>query len=177
MTETAFLALYERTARPLKAFLVRLTAEPALAEELLQESYYRMWRGGLDEAAGEDAARAYLYRIAGNLARDHFRRGHLRPLPLDARGAEGDEERRVPEPAAPVVDVDARLEARRALARLAPRERALLWLAYGEGRSHREIAASTGLKEASVRPVLYRLRQRLGALLGAEVNREEGGQR
>lgn len=177
MTEAAFLALYERTARLLKAFLVRLTAEPALAEELLQESYYRMWRGGLDEAAGEDAARAYLYRTAANLVRDQFRRRHLRPLPLDARGAEGDEERRVPEPAAPAVDLDAQLDARRVLGTLAPHERELLWMAYGEGRSHREIAASAGVKEASVRPLLYRLRQRLGLLLAPAGAEREGGRR
>jgi RNA polymerase sigma-70 factor (ECF subfamily) len=163
MTETAFLALYERTARPLKAFLTRLTGEPSLAEELLQESYYRMWRGGFDESAGEDAARAYLYRTAANLARDHFRRGPSRSVSIDANT---DDDRRCPmEPAAPAVDIDARLDARRVLATLAPRERKMLWLAYGEGLSHREIAASTGVQEGSVRPLLYRLRQRLGLML------------
>ena len=48
---------------------------------------------------------------------------------------------------------------------LAPRERAMLWLAYVEGFSHREISAQTGLKEASIRPLLYRARQRLAVLL------------
>jgi RNA polymerase sigma-70 factor (ECF subfamily) len=51
------------------------------------------------------------------------------------------------------------------LAQVKPNERALAWLAYVEGLSHREIAAATGIKEASVRPLLYRVRQKLAGLL------------
>jgi len=40
-----------------------------------------------------------------------------------------------------------------------------LWLAYAEGSSHEEIAASLGLRAGSVRTLLFRARQRLAALL------------
>ena len=59
-----------------------------------------------------------------------------------------------------------RVDLSRAMARLKPRERALLWLAYAEGSSHKEIADSLGLKASSIKLLLFRARRRLAALLG-----------
>ena len=44
MTEEAFRAFYERTARPLWAYLARATGEPHTADDLLQDAYYRLLR-------------------------------------------------------------------------------------------------------------------------------------
>jgi RNA polymerase sigma-70 factor (ECF subfamily) len=52
------------------------------------------------------------------------------------------------------------------MARLKPRERALLWLAYAQGSSHEEIAQSIGVRRSSVKLLLFRARRRLAALLG-----------
>jgi RNA polymerase sigma-70 factor (ECF subfamily) len=41
----------------------------------------------------------------------------------------------------------------------------LLWLAYVEGSSHKEISDVVGLKVASVRPMLFRARQKLLGIL------------
>jgi RNA polymerase sigma-70 factor (ECF subfamily) len=54
----------------------------------------------------------------------------------------------------------------RAMARLKPRERAMLWLAYAEGASHREIADVLGLRPTSLKPMLFRARRKLAELLG-----------
>lgn len=48
---------------------------------------------------------------------------------------------------------------------LTTRERALLWLAYVEGESHEEIAASLGLGRLSIKVLLFRAKRRLRALL------------
>jgi RNA polymerase sigma-70 factor (ECF subfamily) len=56
----------------------------------------------------------------------------------------------------------------RALAQLKPRERAMLWLAYAEGATHREIAQTLGLETGSLKPLLFRARRKLAALLGGE---------
>ena len=71
--ETVFRALYERTARPLRAYLIRASGNPALAEDLLQEAYLRYLRSGF-EGEDETHRKNYLFRIATNLLRDHFRR-------------------------------------------------------------------------------------------------------
>ena len=61
-----------------------------------------------------------------------------------------------------------RLDVTRAMARLKPRERSLLWLAYAQGASHEEIAHILGLKRASLKMMLFRARRRLMAALGSE---------
>ena len=53
----------------------------------------------------------------------------------------------------------------RALGHLKPRERAMLWLAYAEGSSHREIAETLGVKLGSVKLLLFRARRRLARRL------------
>jgi RNA polymerase sigma-70 factor (ECF subfamily) len=53
----------------------------------------------------------------------------------------------------------------RAMARLKPRERTLLWLAYAQGESHRDIAGMLGLKTGSIKLLLFRARRRLAGLL------------
>ena len=61
-----------------------------------------------------------------------------------------------------------RIDLSRAMARLKPRERDMLWLAYAQGSSHEEIAAALGLKTASVKSLLFRARRRLAALLNVK---------
>src|SRR5215470_8637172 len=74
MDEAGFRALYDRTARGLWAYLARITGSGDLADDLLQETYYRFLRS---RASYETEAhrRHTLFRIATNLARDRRRRG------------------------------------------------------------------------------------------------------
>jgi RNA polymerase sigma factor (sigma-70 family) len=58
-----------------------------------------------------------------------------------------------------------RTDVRRALARMKPRERALLWLAYAQGASHREIASVLGLKTGSIKLLLFRARRKMANVL------------
>src|SRR5271166_2443446 len=77
MGNEAFAGFYSRSARPLWAYLARVSADPALADDLMQESFVRFLcaaRPELSLAEGEVAARRYLFRIATNLLRDHWRR-------------------------------------------------------------------------------------------------------
>lgn len=160
MDEDAFSAFYERTARMLWAYLSRVTGDAQLADDLLQEAYFRFLRSGA-RLESEAHRRNYLFRIATNLLRDAHRRRRAPEVTLEGREdgselpADDDEADRT----ARSVDL------RRAMALLKPRERELLWLAYAEGASHGEIAAATGLKSASIRQLLFRARRRLAGLL------------
>jgi RNA polymerase sigma factor (sigma-70 family) len=55
----------------------------------------------------------------------------------------------------------------REFAALAPRERAILWMAYVEGDNHQEIADALGLAKGSVKVLLFRARAKLRNLLTA----------
>ena len=160
MDNEAFAAFYERSARPLWAYLVRISSDPALAEDLMQESYIRFLCASgapLLSSDGEAAARLYLFRIASNLMRDHWRR---------PRAASIEE---IPEEFFAACSGAAQSESQillgPALRQMKPRERQLLWLAHAEGYSHREIAEATGLASASIRLLLFRARRKIAALL------------
>jgi len=72
MDEDAFRAFYDRTARSVWLYLSRLTGDPAAADDLLQEAYYRFLR--VERPYASEAHRKnYLYRIATNLAHDRRR--------------------------------------------------------------------------------------------------------
>jgi RNA polymerase sigma-70 factor (ECF subfamily) len=160
MTEEAFRAFYDRTARSVWAYLMRLTGDPAMADDLLQEAFYRFLRA---DATHENEAhrRNTLFKIATNLARDAHRRRRVMRFfvtePVDVASGE---------------DAAGRYErtsdVTRAMQTLKPRDRAMLWLAYAEGSSHQEIAGVLGLKTASVKLMLFRARRRLAALLGRQ---------
>jgi RNA polymerase sigma-70 factor, ECF subfamily len=157
MDEDAFRGFYDRTARGLRAYLSRVIGDAGLADDLLQESYYRLLRAR--QAYETEAHRRHaLFRIATNLVYYSRRRArHAPPVSMLAG-----------EPAARAREVETTERAadlRRAMAHLKPRERALLWLAYAQGSSHREIAASLGVRAGSIKILLFRARRRLAALL------------
>jgi RNA polymerase sigma-70 factor (ECF subfamily) len=175
MDEEAFRIFYERTSRPLWAYLSRVTGSAQQADDLLQETYYRFLRARRDYDS-DDHRRNTLYRIATNLTRDaHRREVHLPgsvPLGEETSGS-------VVWTGQDALDrAQARTDVARAFARMKPRERQLLWLAYAQGFTHQEIAAAIGVKAASIKLMLWRARQRIAALLernGAKPFRETGG--
>ena len=160
MTEEAFRAFYELTARPVWAYLARITGDARLADDLLQEAYYRFLRTRADFES-DDHRRNYLFRIATNLARDHRRRSSTQERHLMETSRNG--EALGPHESDRAVR---RLDLARAMDRMKPRERSLLWLAYAQGCSHEEIAAVLGVKKASLKALLFRARKRLLGLLG-----------
>lgn len=160
MDEATFEILYEETARLLWSYVYRVSGNAALADDILQETYYRFLRASrmdMDKAQ----TKSYLYRIAGNLLRDHWRGKKRDGLFTDTVNQETATASATTEITQSTMNVD--LERR--FGELKPQERALLWLAYVEGNEHKEIARMLGLKEKSIRVLLFRARQRLSALL------------
>jgi RNA polymerase sigma-70 factor, ECF subfamily len=150
LPDAEFEAVYAETARPLRAYLLRLGGDLALADDVLQETYLRFL--SLDAARRAAApARPLLYRIATNLVYDHFRRNRR----FVASSFE---------PVAPAADGRAR-DVERALSAVKPRQRSLLWLAFVEGWSHAEIAALLGLRAGSVKVLLFRAKTAFARVL------------
>lgn len=151
MNEGAFGVFYDRTARSLWAYLLRVVGDRDSADDLLQESYCRMLSANLP-AMDEAERKSYLFRIATNLLHDRWRRGQVANR-LTAPAATYEE------------NLESRTDVRRAFEQLKPRERQLLWLAYVEGSSHEDIGGITGLRVSSIRLLLFRARKRLAAAL------------
>jgi RNA polymerase sigma factor (sigma-70 family) len=162
--EAALAAVYEERRGELLAFLVGMTRDVEVAEDLLQDTFMRLIR---EARAGRmpDDVRPWLYRVAANAAIDRGRRGaslaRLLPRLLDRR-----------EPDRPESEIlrserDAELHA--ALAHLASDRRAALLLA-ARGFSGAEVASLLGRTEGATRTLLCRARLELrGILEAAEV--------
>jgi len=160
MNEEEFRAFYELTSRPVWVYLTRMTGDSRLADDLLQEAYYRLLRAKATFES-EEHRRNYLYRIATNLVHDHRRRpradrepledAERQPAPDSLTGSESRAARRI--------------DLARAMARMKPRERSMLWLAYAHGCSHEEIAEVLGLKTSSLKALLHRARRRLAGFM------------
>jgi RNA polymerase sigma-70 factor (ECF subfamily) len=153
--EASFGAFYERTARPLWSYVYRVTGHAADADDIVQDAFCRLLRADVRDR--DEDRRRYVYRIASNLVIDRWRRSGREPAMEDERALQAIAA------AAPADEP----EVARTFAALAPRDRALLWLAYVEEESHAEIAASLGVGTRSVKVLLFRARRRLRSLLSA----------
>jgi RNA polymerase sigma-70 factor (ECF subfamily) len=161
MDEEAFRGFYSRTSTMLWAYVARATNDPAAADDLLQESYYRLLRTSTPFET-EEHRKNYLFRIATNLIRDRYRRPRIDNAQLPEHGeseirASGDLAQQTQQ----------RSDLARAMSRLTRRERELVWLAYGQGSTHREIAGMLGLKTGSIKPLLFRARRKLARILAS----------
>ncbi len=152
MDQAAFKAFYQKTAPRLRAYIARSCGSIDSADDILQEVFLKFLR--IQNKMDEHGMRAYLYRTADSLIVDNWRRrqremaGNLQlPLRGERPGRDMDDDVRI------------------LFSQLKPQQRSLLWLAYVEGCDHREIAAAAGVKERSVRVLLFRARKALVGLL------------
>jgi RNA polymerase sigma-70 factor (ECF subfamily) len=137
--------LYHRYAARLYGLGLRLLGERGMAEELVQESFLRLWRsaGGYDPERG--SVRTFLFTIARRAAVDLLRRRASRPL------ATGE-----PDGSA-VLDDEAfdalllRLDVRDALDSLSAKHREVLELMLEEDLGRAEIAARLGIPVGTVK--------------------------
>jgi len=160
MGEEAFRTFYELTSRGLWAYLSRTSGDSRLADDLLQEAYYRLLRSNAT-FENDDHRRNYLYRIATNLVRD----GRRRPRADAVSGAELEQAPAADGAGGAEVRAAQRLDITRAMRQLKPRERSLLWLAYVQGCSYAEIAETVGVRPSSLKSLLFRARRRFAAML------------
>jgi len=153
MDERAFYALYEQTRGPLRAYVAKSLGNITHADDIVQEVYLRFLR--LPSPPDAQEARPYLFRMATNLMVDHWRR-HQREVKAMSAAEEHESVSR---------DPLMRLDLGRVFLQLKPRERQLMWLAYVERATHREIAEALGLSAQSIRVLLFRAKEKLAGLL------------
>ena len=155
--EAAFHRLYEQIAPALRAYVFQICGEADLADDVVQDAFVKYLRTPVRKM-DEAATKAYLYRIATNLVTDHWRRRE--------RERKWSWKAIFRKPAEAKLDLHSDMA--RQFGRLAPRERALLWLAYVEEFDHEEIARVLKLRPKSIRVMLFRARKKLRKLLGSE---------
>jgi len=159
MTHEAFNHFHAETADKLWAYLLRICDNREIAKDILQESYLRFLQK--PPADTEFAQmKSYLYTIATRFNLDRIKTVNRRREKLRAafenNGLSGRNEMPIE-----YIQVDMEI----IFARLKSRERALLWLAYVEEQPHRAIANILGMREKSVKVLLFRARRKLAKIL------------
>ncbi|HKW95592.1 MAG TPA: sigma-70 family RNA polymerase sigma factor [Methylomirabilota bacterium] len=158
---SAFTELFERHAPALLTFLTRLSGDRAWAEDLLQETFVRVYRAR-DTYEGDGQFRAWLFTIARRLVID-WRRSRRIVWSDDSAAIEAATAPTHADDRADVRDLIARLE--RAFRGLPEGQREVVLLSRYAGLDAQEIAQVTGSTPGAVRVSLHRALQRLHELL------------
>lgn len=167
--DRALAALYDATFSRVFGIVQRIVRRPALAEEVVEDSYFQVWRQAARFDPARGCALAWLLSIARSRAIDALRQeARFQHEPLhdeDSAGPDGSL------PAADQLLALARQHAalHRALMQLGAQPRQLLSLAFFRGLSHEEIAVQTRLPLGTVKSQIRR------ALLSLRELLDEGG--
>jgi len=140
--------LYDRYASIVLGISLKVTGDQALAEDVLQETFWRVWQSAATYQPQLGSFTGWLFRIARNLAIDAYRRRNVRPQAIS--GVDGsdpildempDPNTDVPEQAQSILK---NRQIRKALASLPVVQRQVIEMAYFYGMTRQEIAEATG---------------------------------
>jgi RNA polymerase sigma-70 factor (ECF subfamily) len=142
--------LYDRYASRVLGLSMKILGDQALAEDILQETFWRVWQSAATYQSQLGPFTGWLFRIARNLSIDAYRRRNVRPQVLkSAREADSDPILdQTPDPNMDVAEqaqsILTNQQVRRALASLPGVQRQVIELAYFYGMTRQEIAEATG---------------------------------
>lgn len=161
--------LYDRYASLVLGISLKIVGDRALAEDVLQETFWRVWRSAASYQSQRGTFTAWLLRIARNLAIDSYRRRNVRPRPVTDVDKSDSKMDRVPDPSLDIAEQSIVLleqkQVRSALATLPHAQREVIELAYFHGMTRQEIAEATGEALGTIhtraRLALQKLRQAL----------------
>ena len=168
--------LYDRYSRVVFSFALRILGDRQLAEELLQEVFFRAWQQGSAFSASRGTFVTWLLSITHNMAIDEVRKRRRRPQKADSEEPESVLDAMADTGAGADVEDEVWLGALRdtitsALDGLPAPQREAIELAYYQGLTQREIAERLGEPLGTIKT-----RMRLGiqklrdALAGSEVD-------
>ena len=142
--------LFRRYAGRLYALGLTLLGDNGLAEELVQESFVRLWRQARRFDPDRGTVSTFVFALARRIAVDLWRRPSSRPLPMEP--ALNGLMSACADPAGDVVDG---VVVRRALDALSPAHRQVIELSYGGGLTQVEIARRVGVPLGTVKTRTY----------------------
>lgn len=164
--------LYEQYAPAVMGLALKMLGDRASAEEVVQETFWRVWRNAESFCEQQGAFPNWLFGITRNLAIDTWRRGKSRPQPIFDDKEEQQLENN-PDPQADVMEsawtTIKHVQVRQALSILPPNQREVVELAFFWGLTRQEIAEKIGVPLGTVHT-----RARLGLQKLREALQEQG---
>lgn len=166
--QDALAALYDGLVGQVYGLALRITRRATLAEEVVQDTFWQIWRQAPRFDPVRGSALAWIMTIARSRALDAVRRVDSREYELDPEMAERLADTESPPDLLSAVQRGNRLHS--ALATLDPVPRQLLSLAFFRGFSHDQIAECTGLPLGTVKSHIRRALVNLRNLLAPDVD-------
>lgn len=140
--------LYDRYASIVLGISLKILGDRAAAEDVLQETFWRVWRSAATYQSQRGSFTGWLFRIARNLAIDAYRRRSIRPRPITDVDANDTKLDQIPDPNMNVAEQSQLLLMHKhvadALASLPLEQRRVIEMAYFYGMTRQQIAESTG---------------------------------
>ncbi len=162
----ALAELYDRYGRLAYSLALRVVRDPAIAEDLVQETFLRVWNRVHSIDPAKNALGPWLLAIARNRAIDYLRSSAGRSRTLSVELDESDHASLYRELEAGILLSDQLRRVKAALDKLQPNQRTVMELAYFEGLSQTEMSAKMGQPLGTiktwVRTALRSLRDELG---------------
>lgn len=162
--------LYDRYARVVYSAALRILGSAELAEEVVQETFWRVWRRSGTFQSERGQVSSWILGIAHNLAIDELRRQRARPSPVydqEDRPVLRDMQDSRVDVAGEALDQEQRQLISAALSQIPGEQREAIELAYFGGLSQSEIAARLhnplGTVKTRIRLGLQKLRDILSA--------------
>jgi RNA polymerase sigma-70 factor (ECF subfamily) len=164
----AFETIYQMHSRRVYALCLRMTGDPAEAEDLTQEAFLQLFRK-IHTFRGESAFSSWLHRLTANIVLMRFRKKRLVAVSLEEL-TRPDEERERPtiEFGAPdlrLVGVFDRVNLQTAVGQLPEGYKSMFLLHDVHGFEHNEIATMLGCSVGNSKSQLHKARKRLRELL------------
>ncbi len=155
LLKETFRLFYEKHSAGFLNF-VRKTCggDSSMANDIFQESFLRLFKSS-PAGLNEYQLKAWIYKTAYRLVIDEKRKKREDLLEGDNIGVE------LPS----VHSEDLEIDMDKIFRLLNEKERSLLWMAYVEGYTHREISRISGLNEKSIKVTLFRLRKKFAGIL------------
>lgn len=144
----AFAELFNHFGPRVKAYLLRLGADDAMAEEVAQDVMVTVWRKAALFDRTKSSAATWLFRIARNRRIDMLRR--KRTVNVDTETMVIEDEN-LPDPNETLDEDKRQIRIRNALAKLPEQQLQLVELAFFTELSHSQIAEETGLPLGTVK--------------------------
>jgi RNA polymerase sigma-70 factor (ECF subfamily) len=158
--------MFDRYAGPLLGYLAGMTGDRSSAEDIVQETMIRVFRN-IDRYQERGSFRAWVYRIATNLALTEIRRARFRaPMTPEAVGEIPDG--REPSVEESIERSETGRTLRRAIAALPEEQRAVVLLRVRRGLALREIARALSVPEGTVKSRLHHAVRSLRARMNRE---------
>ncbi len=170
---SAFENIVNEYETPLLRYVTRIVSHHDVAENIVQETFIKLYKKWKDDLTPSPQLSSWLYRVAHNMTVDYMRK-ESRKQSLHKRHAEEKQTYappnrggffRISEPAA---------NAAKALKKLSEREQQLVVLKVYEEKSYKEISNITGLTVSNVGYILHHAMKKMALLLSTETGNVNG---